>query len=84
MLSRCVLRLIWVYQKAISPLLGPRCRFYPSCSTYLSEAVRIHGVVTGLRLGLLRLSRCHPLHPGGVDLVPLSQNEEREKSNVTS
>ena len=41
--------------------------------------MRIHGVVTGLRLGLLRLSRCHPLHPGGVDLVPLSQNEEREK-----
>lgn len=62
--------LIRVYQRTLSPLLGPRCRFYPSCSQYTLEAVGIHGVAYGLWLGLRRLARCHPLHPGGVDPVP--------------
>jgi putative membrane protein insertion efficiency factor len=62
--------LIRVYQRTLSPLLGPRCRFYPSCSQYMFEAVEIHGVARGAWLGIRRIGRCHPLHPGGLDPVP--------------
>lgn len=62
--------LIRVYQVLISPLLGQRCRFYPSCSQYALEAIQKHGAVRGLALGARRLVKCHPLNPGGVDLVP--------------
>lgn len=62
--------LIRFYQYAISPLLGRRCRFFPSCSEYAVEALRKHGVWKGLRLGATRISRCHPWHPGGYDPVP--------------
>ncbi|TVU69767.1 membrane protein insertion efficiency factor YidD [Cobetia crustatorum] len=59
------------YQLIISPLLGPRCRFYPSCSSYGLEAIKVHGPLKGCWLTLKRLSRCHPLGgSGGVDLVP--------------
>lgn len=64
------LLLIRIYQLLISPLLGPRCRFYPSCSHYAAEAIGRHGFWTGGRLALRRLVRCHPLNPGGVDPVP--------------
>ena len=62
--------LIRAYQLGISPLLGPRCRFYPSCSQYALEAVSAHGCLRGGALALRRLSRCHPLHAGGYDPVP--------------
>ena len=58
------------YRLAISPLLGPRCRFYPSCSSYALEALERHGAVRGLWLALWRILRCHPWHPGGYDPVP--------------
>jgi hypothetical protein len=58
------------YQRFVSPLLGSSCRFYPSCSQYTLEAVQLHGVARGLYLGLRRVLRCHPWHPGGVDPVP--------------
>jgi len=61
---------IVVYQKALSPLLGPHCRYYPSCSQYAKEAVLKHGVLRGTRLAVARILRCHPWNPGGVDLVP--------------
>jgi hypothetical protein len=64
---------VTVYQKTLSPLLswrGPRCRFHPSCSTYWAEAVARFGVVRGLWMGLRRIARCHPFHPGGFDPVP--------------
>jgi hypothetical protein len=62
--------LICVYQSAISPLLGEHCRFYPSCSQYCREAIQKHGCFKGLFLGIARLGKCHPFHPGGVDRVP--------------
>jgi len=62
--------LIRAYQRLISPLLGPRCRFYPSCSQYALEAVNMHGAARGSWLALRRLARCHPFHPGGYDPVP--------------
>ena len=65
--------LIRLYQRAVSPLLGPRCRYYPSCSQYTLEALQIHGLWRGLWLGARRIGRCHPFHPGGFDPVPPSQ-----------
>ena len=69
---------IWIYQVTLSPLLGPRCRFYPTCSCYAAEAIKIHGLRRGLGLSLRRLGKCHPLHPGGVDLVPMPEAPERQ------
>lgn len=65
-----LLSLIRAYQRFLSPLLGPRCRFYPSCSHYAAEALQTHGVVKGGWLAARRLCRCHPLNPGGLDPVP--------------
>jgi len=59
--------LLGVYRLIISPMLGPRCRFVPSCSTYTSEAIRRYGVLGGIWRGLGRILRCHPFHPGGFD-----------------
>ncbi|MFC5731233.1 membrane protein insertion efficiency factor YidD [Nocardioides vastitatis] len=58
------------YQLLISPLLGPTCRYYPSCSAYALEALRVHGAIKGTWLAVRRLLRCHPWSPGGVDHVP--------------
>lgn len=62
--------LIRVYQILISPLLGPRCRFYPSCSSYALQALEQHGLIRGSYLSAARICRCHPLNPGGYDPVP--------------
>jgi putative membrane protein insertion efficiency factor len=67
---RAVLLLIRAYQVALSPLLGPRCRYLPSCSEYAAEAVTVHGVLRGGRLALARLARCHPWGGSGLDPVP--------------
>lgn len=62
--------LIRLYQLLISPLLGPRCRFHPSCSRYAAEALAEHGPLRGTWLAVRRIGRCHPFHPGGYDPVP--------------
>ena len=62
--------LIRLYQTLLSPMLGARCRFYPSCSRYAAESIQTHGPLVGLFLGTRRLLRCHPWNAGGVDLVP--------------
>lgn len=66
-----VLSMLGLYRRLVSPLLGPRCRFYPSCSAYAEEAVRVHGAAKGLALAVWRVLRCSPLTDGGVDPVPL-------------
>jgi putative membrane protein insertion efficiency factor len=69
-LSWPLIALIRVYQYAISPMLGSRCRFYPSCSAFAVEALQRHGPFKGGWLALRRIGRCHPWHPGGHDPVP--------------
>jgi putative membrane protein insertion efficiency factor len=69
-------QLIRLYQRALSPLLGPRCRYYPSCSQYAHEALEEHGLARGLWFALRRIGRCHPLHPGGFDPVPPRQGSQ--------
>ncbi len=69
------LTLIKGYQKFISPILGPSCRFTPSCSNYAHEAINRHGIVKGCWLTVKRILKCHPLHPGGDDPVPDNTNQ---------
>ena len=68
---RPILRaLVRAYQITVSPLLGPRCRFYPTCSHYALEALEMHGAISGSWLTLKRVGRCHPFCEGGYDPVP--------------
>lgn len=62
--------LVKIYQKLISPLIGPRCRYYPTCSNYSIEAFRKHGFFKGFILSAWRLLRCNPFSKGGIDYVP--------------
>jgi len=69
-MRRAVIFLITLYQKLISPLFAPRCRFYPSCSEYAKEVVSRHGVIKGGGLAVWRLLRCGPWTKGGFDPAP--------------
>jgi len=68
--NRILIALIRVYQYALSPMLGQRCKYYPSCSSYAIEALRVHGVVRGVGLATWRVLRCNPFSNGGFDPVP--------------
>lgn len=69
-MSRFLLALIHIYRYCLSPLLGPNCRFFPTCSDYAVQAIDKHGAGYGSWLALKRIARCHPWHPGGFDPVP--------------
>ena len=69
MLERFMIRIIRIYQTFISPLNPPTCRFYPTCSTYTRDAIVRFGPIRGLWMGIRRIFRCHPWHPGGYDPV---------------
>ncbi len=70
MIKKIFILPIKFYQKFISPLLGNNCRFYPTCSNYMIQAIEVHGVVKGLWLGIKRILRCNPWSAGGYDPVP--------------
>src|SRR5829696_1808381 len=84
MIKRALLAGIRFYSRAISPVLPPRCRFYPTCSAYAAEAVERHGAARGSWLALRRLVKCAPWHPGGVDLVPGSRRDAGTDEAVRS
>ncbi|GAA3080541.1 membrane protein insertion efficiency factor YidD [Streptosporangium carneum] len=76
--ARTLMAPIRFYRAYVSPLLGPRCRFHPSCSAYGLEAVAVHGALRGTWLTIRRIGRCHPFHPGGFDPVPPSPGRSDE------
>ncbi|MCE9684220.1 membrane protein insertion efficiency factor YidD [Halomonas alkalisoli] len=74
-LGLLLLGLVKLYQIILSPLLGPRCRFWPSCSHYTAEAIQVHGPLKGGWLAARRIVRCHPGSKGGIDPVPGGPSE---------
>jgi len=82
--ARVLMALISGYRRFISPLLGPRCRFAPSCSAYALEAVREHGALRGTWLAVRRIGRCHPFNPGGFDPVPPALHGRRTRPEGVS
>lgn len=70
MITAVLLRLLRLYQILVSPLLGPSCRYLPTCSEYTMLCVKRFGPARGLWLGIRRIARCHPFHPGGYDPPP--------------
>lgn len=83
MIVKLLLALIRLYQLTISPLLGPVCRFEPSCSRYAMCCLRDHGLLRGSWLSVLRLGKCHPFHPGGYDPPPpLPASDDSQSSTV--
>jgi uncharacterized protein len=69
-MKRLLLLVIDGYRLLFSPLLGARCRFHPTCSSYAREAIEVHGPARGSWLAVKRILKCHPWHPGGIDPVP--------------
>ena len=70
MIRRIALLMVRFYQRVISPILPKSCRFYPTCSEYTYQAIEKYGVIKGIYLGIKRISKCHPFHPGGNDPLP--------------
>lgn len=70
MVARLLVLVIRLYQRLLSPLLGNVCRFEPSCSRYAVACIETHGALRGSLLSARRLCKCHPFHPGGIDLPP--------------
>ena len=70
MIKQLALATIRLYQIFFSYIFGPCCRFYPSCSTYAEQSIQQHGIFKGVWLTTKRITKCHPFHSGGVDLVP--------------
>jgi putative membrane protein insertion efficiency factor len=80
---KTVLRfLLRFYQLAISPMMTPSCRFYPSCSNYALEALQLHGAARGSLLAVKRVCRCHPWHPGGHDPVPPAADQSNSSTTA--
>lgn len=69
-MKKLFIGLVRVYQKLISPLFPPSCRYYPTCSTYTADALKKHGTLRGVLMGAARIFRCNPFSKGGVDKVP--------------
>ena len=77
-MKKMLIKLIRFYQIVISPLKPPSCRFYPTCSHYGIEAIKVHGAFKGSLLTIIRILKCHPFHPGGFDPVPEKQEKKKQ------
>ncbi|WP_076556905.1 membrane protein insertion efficiency factor YidD [Salimicrobium flavidum] len=75
-MTKLMIGLIRFYRKGISPFTPPTCRFYPTCSEYGLVAFQTHGFLKGMVLTGKRILKCHPFHPGGVDVVPEKKQKE--------
>lgn len=69
-MKKALITLVRGYQKGISPLFPPSCRYYPTCSSYMIKAIEVHGATKGVAMGSARIARCHPFVKGGIDYVP--------------
>lgn len=78
LMKKFLISLVKMYRYFISPLMANHCRFHPSCSSYMIEAIETHGALKGLWLGTTRLLRCHPFNPGGYDPVPPNHSSHCE------
>lgn len=76
-MRKLVIAVIRLYQKWLSPLLGPHCRFQPTCSNYAIQAISQRGIAIGSWLTVKRVIKCHPLHPGGHDPVPQPNSDKK-------
>ena len=83
-MTKILIFIIKIYQYLVSPLLGSRCRFLPTCSEYFIEALKAKGLLIGVQLGVKRILKCHPFEKlggsHGLDLVPISK-DEKESNN---
>ena len=79
-MTKILIFIIKIYKYLISPLLGSRCRFLPTCSEYFIEALKTQGLIKGIKLGVKRILKCHPFKKlggeNGIDFVPVSNNKE--------
>ena len=82
-MTKILILIIKLYKYFISPLLGNRCRFLPTCSEYFIEALKTQGLIIGIKLGVKRILKCHPFKilggSQGVDLVPIPKNANRQE-----
>ena len=70
MINKMLIKLVKIYQKFISPMLGQNCRFHPTCSQYAIEALNVHGTVKGTYMAVKRILKCNPWGGSGIDYVP--------------
>lgn len=82
--ARVLMASVRAYQKVLSPAMGGNCRYYPSCSEYGYEAVRLHGAGRGAWMAVKRIGRCQPFHEGGYDPVPEPGQHENTNTNAGS
>lgn len=81
-MKKILIGFVRFYQKIISPLIPSRCRYYPTCSQYMVDALYTHGAFKGFLMGVARILRCHPFVPGGIDYVPLKFSLKRNKDET--
>ncbi len=80
-MQKILIQLIKGYQRFISPLFPPSCRYYPTCSSYTIEAIKVHGSFKGTLMGTMRILRCHPFVKGGIDYVPINFSLKRNTND---
>lgn len=83
-MKKILISFVHFYQRFISPAFPPSCRYYPTCSNYMIQAIQTHGAFKGTTMGIARILRCHPFVKGGIDYVPLNYQLTRNKKDKES